>query len=279
MRKEPVLGLAGLILTGVLGCETNRPYCSRCMLARNNYAQAETAYRPKTVVTMRAEEVPESPAAVPGSACPTVQLVGATATPVAQAPSQATGSAPMVTVTIPAMKIVIPMTATAVTPPTPVKETSTVTQLPATVGSVVQASSTASVASSSSNASASEPELHPAVHIQKEEVAASPSTTANPTSMTSTPIVSNSTITESPPLPEPIPEPKPKSKSAKNDKDSARLPRLSLLPPDPPPDVPMHRTTAPAPAFRMTEPPPPPPVPKSSSSSGPVLPSEEPELR
>ena len=150
MRKEPVLGLAGLILTGVLGCETNRPYCSRCMLARNNYAQAETAYRPKTVVTMRAEEVPDNPVPVPGSACPTVQLVGAAATPVAQAPGQATGSAPLVTVTIPAMKIVIPMTATAVTPPNPVKETSTVTQLPATVGSVVQASSTASVASSSS---------------------------------------------------------------------------------------------------------------------------------
>ncbi len=129
MRKEPVLGLAGLILTGVLGCETNRPYCSRCMLARNNYAQAETAYRPKTVVTMRAEEVPESPVAVPGSACPTVQLVGATATPVAQGPGQAAGSAPMVTVTIPAMKIVIPMTATVATPPTTVKETSTVTQL------------------------------------------------------------------------------------------------------------------------------------------------------
>src|SRR5439155_24504294 len=113
-----LLGLAGLILTGVLGCETNRPYCSRCMLARNNYAQAETAYRPKTVVTMRAEEVPDNPVPVPGSACPTVQLVGATATPVAQAPGQATSSAPLVTVTIPAMKIVIPMTATAVTPPT-----------------------------------------------------------------------------------------------------------------------------------------------------------------
>jgi len=277
MRKEPVLGLAGLILTGVLGCETNRPYCSRCMLARNNYAQAETAYRPKTVVTMRAEEVPENPVPVPGSACPTVQLVGATATPAAPAPGQAAGSAPMVTVTIPAMKIVIPMTATAATLPTPVKEASTVTQLPPAVGSVVQASSTASVASSSSNVKASEADLHPAIHIQKEEVAAPPSMTASP-SMTSTPMTST-TITESPPLPEPIPEPKPKTKSAKNDKDSVRLPRLSLLPPDPPPDVPLHRTNTPATALRIAEPPPPPPVPRSSSSGGPVLPSEEPELR
>ena len=60
MRKEPVLGLAGLLLTGVLGCETNRPYCAQCAPVRNHFAQADTAYRPRTVVTMRAEEVPEN---------------------------------------------------------------------------------------------------------------------------------------------------------------------------------------------------------------------------
>ena len=77
-----------------------------------------------------------------------------------------------------------------------------------------------------------------------------------------------------------IPEPKPKSKSAKKQTDAAQPSKLSLLPPDPPPDVPipMHRTTSPASNLHISEPPPPPPIPKSSSG-GPVLPSEEPELK
>jgi hypothetical protein len=276
MKKEPVLGLAGLILTGVLGCQMNRPYYSRYTPVQNHFAPAETPYRPKTVVTMRAEEVPEN--STPASACPAVQVVGATATPVAPAPSQAAGSSSMVTVTIPAMKIVIPMTATVATPSA--KEAGTVTQLPPAVGSVVQASGAVSITSSSSSSKASEPEPHPAIHVQKEEAVSTPSTTTNPTSRNSTSTTSSAIITESPPLPEPIPESKPKTKSTKKDNDPARLPKLSLLPPDPPPDFPAHRTNAPGKDSRMTEPPPPPPIPKSSSSSsGPILPSEDLEPR
>jgi len=281
MRKKPVLGLAGLILTGIVGCETNRPYCSHCTPVRDHFAQAEAPYRPKTVVTMRAEEVPENPVALPGSTCPTVQLVGATAAPVAQAPSQTPGSAPMVTLTIPAMKIVIPMTASMSTPSGAAKETTTVTQLPATVSSVVQASSTATIASSSSSPKRADAEVHQAVHVQKEEAASSSSMTSSPpsTSTSSSSKTSASTSTETPPQPEPVPEPKPKSKAAKKENDAAKLPRLSLLPPDPPPDVPMHRTSSPASALRTPEPPPPPPIPKSSSSSGPILPSDDSEPR
>jgi hypothetical protein len=280
MRKEAVLGLAGLILTGVIGCQMDRPYYSRYTAVQNHFAPAETPYRPKTVVTMRADEVPENPVPAPTSACSTVQLVGTTAAPVAQAPNQTTNSAPMVTVTIPAMKIVIPMTATMASPSTPAKETSTVIQLPATVSNVVQASSTAMISSTSSSPKMSDPELHSAVHVQKEETTSSATMVVSPPPIPSTPVaVSSTTTTEPPPLPDPVPEPKPKTKSAKKDNDAARLPRLSLLPPDPPPDVPLHRSNAPATAFRTAEPPPPPPIPKSSSSSGPILPSEEPELK
>jgi hypothetical protein len=284
MRKEPALGLAGLLLAGVLGCQMDRPYYSRYTAAQNHFAPTETAYRPRTVVTMRAEEVPDNPVPitpVPAAACQTVQLVGATATPVAQAPGQAAGSAPMVTVTIPAMKIVIPMTATVATPPVQARETGTVTQLPATVGSVVQASSTASIASSSSKRTATDPELHPAIHVQEEPVStASIAPTATSISSPSTTSASTTSVTsESPPMPEPIPEPKPKGKSTKKESDAARLPKLSLLPPDPPPDVPMHRTSSPAAALRIPEPPPPPPIPRSSTSSGPILPADDSEPR
>src|SRR5262245_27372500 len=109
MRKE--LGLAGLLLTGVLGCQMDRPYNSQYTAAQNHFSPAETAYRPRTVVTMRAEEVPDNPGSSQASGCPAVQLISATSTTGAPAPSQTAGSTPMVTVTIPAMKITVPMTA------------------------------------------------------------------------------------------------------------------------------------------------------------------------
>jgi len=256
MRKEPVLGLAGLILAGVLGCETNRPYCSRCATASNHYGQAETAYRPKTVVTMRADEVPENP--VPAQACPAIQLVSAQGTTAALASGQPAGSAQTVTVTIPAMKIVVPVNAAVAAPPTTVKETSAVNELPPSVGSMVQASGTASISSSSSaNAKSKDANHQAAAPAKKEEAANSPLMTA-----------------ESPPLPEPVHESKSKSKSAANNSEPVRLPRLSALPPEPPPDIPVHRSSSPT-TSRLTDVPPPPPIPKPQPAGGPVLPSEE----
>jgi hypothetical protein len=256
MRKESVLGLAGLFLTGVLGCETNRPYCSRCLVARNN-GQTETAYRPKTVVTMRADEVPENPA--PAQACPAIQLVSAPSTNVAMASGQAAGSTQTVTVTIPAMKIVVPVTAAVTAPPTAIKENSNLTELPPTVGSMVQASGTASISSSSTNPKSKDGDLHPVAHVQKEEMAGAASTAP-----------------ASPPLPEAVPEPKPKSKSSANSSDPARSSRLSRLPDEPPPEFSArHSVPAIAPTRFLDMPPPPPPIPKPSPVSGPTLPSEE----
>jgi hypothetical protein len=256
MRKEPVLGLAGLILTGVLGCETNRPYCTRCMMARNNYGQAETAYRPKTVVTMRADEVPENP--VPAQTCPAIQLVSASSTTAALASGQATGPGQTVTVTIPAMKIVVPVNAAVAAPPMTVKETSAVNELPPSVGSMVQASGTASISSSSSATAKSKDANHQAAApVEKKETA------------------SSSPMTEElPPSPEPVHESKSKGKSATINSEPVRLPRLSALPPEPPPDIPVHRSSSPT-TSRLTDVPPPPPIPKPQPASGPVLPSEE----
>jgi hypothetical protein len=259
MRKEPVLGLAGLILTGVLGCEMNRPYCGRCALARNNYGQAETAYRPKTVVTMRAEEVPENPAAV--SACPTVQLVNSSAT-VTQSSGQTAGSTPMVTLTIPAMKITVPMTTMVAAPSATVKETSSVAQQPPTVGGLVQAVGTSTMSSSSPSVKSADADVHSAVQVKKQE-------TPSSVSMTS----------EAPSLPDPVPESKPKGKSAAGSKDPTRLPRLSLLPTEPPPEITIHRTSVPGRTKDGDVPPPPPPIPKLPPSSGPALPSEDTESK
>jgi len=244
-------------LTGVLGCETNRPYCSRCVAARNNYGQAEAAYRPKTVVTMRADEVPENPA--PAQACPAIQLVSAPSTNVAMASGQAAGSTQTVTVTIPAMKIVVPVTAGVTAPPTATKENSNLTELPPTVGSMVQASGTASISSSSTNPKSKDVDPHPAAHVQKEEMTSAASTTP-------------------PPLPEAVPEPKPKSKSSANSSDPARSSRLSRLPDEPPPEFSArHSVPAIGPTRFLDMPPPPPPIPKPSPVSGPALPSEEAE--
>ena len=254
MRKEPVLGLAGLILTGVLGCETNRPYCSRCVAARNNYGQVEAAYRPKTVVTMRADEVPENPA----QACPAIQLVSASSTNVAMASGQGGGSTQTVTVTIPAMKIIVPVTAAVTAPPTAVKENIALTELPPIVGSMIQASGTASI-SSSTNPKSKDGDPHPVAHVQKEETTSAASTTSPP-----------------PPLPEAVPEPKPKSKSSANSSDPARSSRLSRLPDEPPPEFSArHSVPAIGPTRFLDMPPPPPPTPKPSPSSGRALPSEE----
>jgi hypothetical protein len=255
MRKEPVLGLAGLILAGVLGCETNRPYCSRCMTASNHYGQAETAYRPKTVVTMRADEVPENP--TPAQTCPAIQLVGASSTTAALASGQATGSGQTVTVTIPAMKIVVPVNAAVAAPPATAKEASAVTELPPNVGSMVQTSGTASMSSSSANSKSNEATPQAVASTEKKD-------TTNPPSMSS----------GAPPLPEPVHESKSKSKSAAINSEPVRLPRLSALPPEPPPDIPVHRSSSPT-TSRLTDVPPPPPIPKPQPTSGPVLPSEE----
>jgi len=256
MRKEPVLGLAGLILTGVLGCETNRPYCSRCVAARNNYGQVEAAYRPKTVVTMRADEVPENSA--PAQACPAIQLVSAPSTNAAMASGQAGGSTQTVTVTIPAMKIIVPVTAAVTAPPTAVKENSALTELPPTVGSMIQASGTSSI-SSSTNPKSRDGDSRPVAHVQKEEMAGAASTTSPP-----------------PPLPEAVPEPKPKSKSSANSSDPARSSRLSRLPDEPPPEFSArHSVPAIGPTRFLDMPPPPPPIPKPSPASGPALPAEE----
>ncbi len=267
MRKLRILGLAGLLMAGTGGCETNRPYCTHCMLARNNYGQSETSYRPKTTVTMRAEEVPENPTAV--QVCPTVQVVSATGTSVVQTSGQTSTSAPMVTVTIPAMKIVIPMTATVGNSPSPPSETPTITQLPAVTDSVVHADVKAPAPAQTLSVPIPDNSVQSAVHkrkiehVQKEEPASAPPEKIEPL-----------------PIPELPPEPKPLTKASGKDADQARLPRLSLLPPDPPPDVPLHRAAVANPARNsvIEMPPPPPPIPKSGPSSGPVLPSPDPDL-
>lgn len=283
MRKIPIFGWAGLLLTGVLGCETSRPYCSRCMSARNNYAQSETAYRPKTTVTMRADEVPENPT----QACPTmVQVVSPAGTSVVQTAGQTSTSTPMVTVTIPSIKIMVPVTATVGNQNSSAPELTTVTQLPPAIDNVVHADVKTSTPASSSkspipeadsrslekpgklrhNSSSPVPDVNvqSAVHVQKEETVSAP-----PAKM------------ELPLMPDPVPEPKPMSKSTDSHPDAARSPRLSLLPPDPPPDLPPHRTPATGSSRNslMEMPPPPPPIPKSADSSGPALPSPEPETK
>ncbi len=262
MRKVSILGLAGLMLAGAMGCETHRPYCSRCMLARNGYTQSDTAYRPRTTVTMRADEVPENPTSV--QACPAVQVVSPTGTSVIQTAGPANTSAPMVTVTIPAIKIVIPMTATAGNPSSPGSETQIATQLPPAAGSVLHADVKTASPTQPSSLPIPDVNVQSAIHVQKEETAG-----ASPAKM------------EVHPEPDLPPEPKPMSKASQISSDPARLPRLSLLPPDPPPEVPAHRTTAASSSRNsfMDLPPPPPPIPRSAPSSGPTLVPTDPDAK
>jgi len=259
MRNVSILGLAGLLLTATLGCEMNRPYCSRCLLARNNYGQAETAYRPRTTVTMRAEEVPENP--TPVQSCPTLQVVsaGASAT---QTIGQPSASAPIVTVTIPSIKVSIPMTAVVGNSPTPASESQAITQLPPAAVSVIHADVKTSTPAHTSSSPTPESSLQPTISVKKEEAASKAPAKA-----------------EELPIPELPPEPKPMSKAPESKPDLVRQPRLSLLPPDPPPELSGHRTPA-AGSSRNSAldlPPPPPPIPKSGGSGGQAIPSADPE--
>jgi hypothetical protein len=249
--KRPMLGLAGLIVTGLVGCETNRPYCDRCMSARTHLAQSEAPYRPKTVVTMRADEVPERPA----DAHPAVQVVNDTGVVTAQISAPTGDSHSMVTVTIPAMKITVPMTAVMQNPAVSGKETGTVTQLPSVDQNVIQTSNKTLVSSPKTSKAAEEP-VHQAAHAQKEESAASAKTQPVP-------------VSEQPP-----PEPKPVGKAAASGFDGSRPPKLSLLPPEPP-EISVHHASPAAPGAASALPPPPPPIPKAPSSAGPALPSED----
>jgi hypothetical protein len=101
-------------------------------------------------------------------------------------------------------------------------------------------------------------------HVQKEEPASASPEKTDPL-----------------PIPDLPLEPKPVTKASGKDTESARSSRLSLLPPDPPPEVPPHRTAAPNPLRNsvMEIPPPPPPIPKSGPSSGPVLPPPDSDTR
>ncbi len=272
MRNGTMLGLSGLILAALVGCETNRPYSGRYVTARNTYGQADTAYRPRTTVTMRAEEVPENPTAT--QTCPAVQVISPTGATVVQTAAQGSGSGNMVTVNIPAMKIVIPMsavTANSVTASsTPqVQEVSSVSHLPPASGSVVHADSKSSTSSSAFSSSPPDIKVQSPVHAEKEE-----------------PVSASPKKLEMPPMPEPVKESKPTSeskpisKTTSNDSDSHQ-PRLSLLPPEPPPEVRNHRTPAAASPSRKSipeMPPPPPPIPKSADAGGPALPSADPEI-
>jgi hypothetical protein len=263
MRKAPFLGLAGLLMVGALGCETNRPYCTKCMVARNNYGQAETAYRPRTTVTMRADEVPENPPAV--QVCPTVQVVGAAGNSVTQAASQTAPSTPMVTVTIPSIKITVPMTAVVGNSQTASSEPAKVNQLPPAAVSVIHADAKTTSPAPLLNLPSPESSIQSGIRVQKEET--SHAKPAKPAKAEETP------TSELPP------EPKPMSKASESKSDVDRLPRLSLLPPEPPPEVPGHRTSSASPSRNslIEMPPPPPPVPKSGSPGGPSIPPEDSE--
>jgi hypothetical protein len=218
---------------------------------------------------MRAEEVPENPTAT--QTCPAVQVISPTGATVVQTAAQGSDSSSMVTVNIPAMKIVIPMSAvtanTASSTPQ-VQEVSSVSHLPPASGSVVHADSKSSTSSSSFSSSPPDIKVQSAVHAEKEE-----------------PVSASAKKLEMPPMPEPVKESKPNSeskpmsKAASSDSDS-RQPRLSLLPPEPPPEVRNHRTPAASPSRKSIPemPPPPPPIPKSADAGGPALPSADPEI-
>jgi hypothetical protein len=254
MKKETILGLSwatgGLILAGLAGCETNRPYSGN-YAARHTYPQADMAYRPRTTVTMRAEEVPDNPTS--SQTCPAVQVVGPTGATVVQATAQASGSSNMVTVNIPAMKIMVPVSAlttnssTASSTPQ-VQEVSSVSHLPpASSSSVVHADSKTTSSSSAGLTPPPDIKVHSSpAHCEKEETVS----------------VSSKKV-EMPAMPEPIKESKTKSESeskseskpiSKSNESESRQPRLSEMPP------------------------PPPPIPKSGDSSGPALPSADPEV-
>jgi hypothetical protein len=276
MKKETILGLSGLILAGLAGCETNRPYSGH-YAARNTYPQADMAYRPRTTVTMRAEEVPDNPTT--SQTCPAVQVVSPTGATVVQATAQGSSSSNMVTVNIPAMKIMVPVSAltanssTASSTPQ-VQEVSSVSHLPpASSSGVVHADS--KTTTSSSAALTPPPDIKvqsPPAHSEKEET-----------------VSASCKKVETPAMPEPIKESKTKSESeskseskpiSKSNESDSHQPRLSLLPPDPPPDVHGHRTTPSSSARKSIPemPPPPPPIPKSADSNGPALPSADPEV-
>jgi hypothetical protein len=249
MKK--MIGL--LLLIGPLGCELHRPYCGRCLLARE-----EMGYRPKTVVTMRADTLPETTPSAEGPS--NVQLasastvsgssIGGAATP--------TGPIPTVTVTIPAMKIVLPVTTTTINK-TPVSGTPAIGQLPPASGPNVPANST----EPSSVRAASSPSV-------KE----------------TRPVASHAVPEPSSPVASPVPhlEPVPELRSAdgsespkKKGVDPLRPSKLSLLPLHDPPEVPAKPSTSAAEA--AFEVPPPPPVPPRRSSDGSSLPPVDPEHR
>jgi hypothetical protein len=166
----------------------------------------------------------------------------------------------MVTVTIPAIKITIPMTATVGNSSSPGSETQAITTLPPASSSVFHADVKTSVPSQPSSLPIPNVKVQSANHVEKDDNVGAP------------PVKTD--VPSGPDLP---PEPKPMSKTSGNSSDPPRMPKLSLLPPDPPPDFPAHRTTAANTARNsfMDMPPPPPPVPKSSTSSKSALPSAD----
>jgi hypothetical protein len=226
------------------------------LFARHGYAESEMGYRPKTVVTMRAETLPETVPAPEGTS--TVQLASASNVSGSSTGGGATPAASVVTLTIPAMKIIIPMNAaTANKGPTAVNGTPALTLLPPAGRTTASGNSTAS----SPVPAASPPldkEVRTAAHTQVE-----PESSLHIAS------------------PSPPPEPVPDLKSASNSEspkrktyDPLRPSKLSSLPPDPP-EVPGKGSNSAASEVVMEVPPLPPAVPKKSSE-GPSLPPVDP---
>jgi hypothetical protein len=168
----------------------------------------------------------------------------------------------MVTITIPSIKVTIPMTAVMEKAPTSTPDSPAITQLPPAVN-VIHADVKASSPASTSSSAKSENSVHSAIHVQKEEAISTPPPKV-----------------EELPIPDLPPEPKPMSKASGIKTEGERSPKLSLLPPDPPPDLPAHRTSSANPSRKSLDelPPPPPPIPRSTGSSsqgGPQVDSEK----
>ncbi len=256
MKQGPMLGLAGLFLIGAVGCELHRPYCGRCLLARE-----EMGNRPRTVVTMRAETLPEAAPSPEGHS--NVQLVSAStvsgsSTGGGAAPA---GSTPMVTVTIPAIKIILPVNSAAFNKaPAAINGTVAVPQLPPVSGPTASPNS---AEPSPVQATSSSPNMgiQTAIPAQgKEELSLH--------------------IDSSVPHLEPVPELKSAANSESPKKkavDPLRPSKLSLLPPPDPPEVPGRPSTSTTsdPAMQV---PPPPNVP-GKSSQGFSLPAVDPERK
>jgi hypothetical protein len=254
MKK--MLGLGGLILITIGGCELHRPYTGHCLLARE-----EMGYRPKTVVTMRAETLPEAAQSAEGTS--KIQLVSASTNVGTSTGGAATSTGSMATVTvmIPAMKIILPVNTAALNKaPAPVKAAAAVTQLPPISGPTVTPNSTAPSPVQSASSS-SDMGIQNAIPTQgKEEL--------------------TSHIDSAVPHLEPVPELKSAANSESPKKkvvDTLRPSKLSLLPPPDPPDVPGRASTGTTsdPAMEV----PPPPLIAGKSSQGLSLPAVDPERK